>query len=148
MSIFLPLFFASIAAVGNAMFVYGQRRSGGESMNGLAFLGISVLLAGILSCISSPLLGSPQFLQIMRGNGRNLLWSGLGLFVTYIGFNLMYSRFGASPYVLYAVLSILTTTVFIGMIWLREPVNGYKVAAIAVAAVAVILYSMGQARSS
>lgn len=147
MNVFLPLFFAFIAAVGNAMFVYGQRRSG-ESTNGFAFLGISVLLAGVLSCITSPLLGAPEFMQIMRSSGRNLLWSGLGLFVTYIGFNLMYSRFGASPYVLYAVLSILTTTVFIGMIWLREPVNGYKIAAIVMATASVILYSIGQSRTS
>jgi len=54
------------------------------------------------------------------------LWtdlSGVGLFLTYPGFNLLYSRYGASQYVLYAVLSIITTTIIVGIWWLKEPVR-------------------------
>jgi drug/metabolite transporter (DMT)-like permease len=73
---------------------------------------------------------------------------GGGLFLTNLGFNLLYTRFGVSQYVLYAVLSILTTTVFIGLFWLHEPVNGYRLAAIVLALASVVLYSLGQSPTS
>ena len=74
--------------------------------------------------------------------------AGGGLFLTYLGFNLLYSRFGVSQYVLYAVLSIITTTVFVGIILLREPLNGYRIAAIVLALASIILYSLGQSTPS
>jgi drug/metabolite transporter (DMT)-like permease len=77
-------------------------------------------------------------------NGRNILLAGSGLFLTYLGFHLLYTRYGVSQYVLYAVLSILTTTVFVGIIWMREPVNGYRIAAIVLAMGSIVLYSLGQ----
>jgi drug/metabolite transporter (DMT)-like permease len=46
------------------------------------------------------------------------------------------------------VLSILTTTVFVGLFWLREPVNGYRLAAIVLALASVVLYSLGQSSTS
>jgi len=45
------------------------------------------------------------------------LVSGLGLFRTYICFHPLYSRFGASQYVLYAMLSIVTATIIAGVFW-------------------------------
>jgi len=79
-----------------------------------------------------------------------LIWallSGLGLFLTYLGFNLLYSRFGASQYVLYAVLSIITTTIVVGIWWLKEPVNLYQKVAIVLAIAAVVLFSVGQTKA-
>lgn len=147
MNVLSLILFALMAAVGNAMFVLAQRRSV-SSHNGLLFVGVSAVIAGLLSWACSPLLGAAEVTQLFRLNGRNLALSGAGLFITYIGFNLMFSRYGTSPYVLYAVLSILTTTVFVGMILLHEPVNFYKAVAIVLATASVILYSLGQARAS
>ena len=141
------LLFALVAAIGNAMFALGQRRSV-SAHNGLAFVGASAVVAAALAWLSAPLLGSTDLTGLLRSNGRNILLAGSGLYLTYLGFNLLYSRYGASQYVLYAVLSILTTTVFVGMIWLHEPVNGFKLAAIVLATASVILYSLGQARAS
>jgi len=143
MKILLPLCFALIAAIGNAMFALGQRRSS-VVHNGLVFVGASALVAAALALAFSPLRGNADLANLLRGNSRNILLAGGGLFLTYLGFNLLYSHFGVSPYVLYAVLSILTTTVFIGIFWLREPVNGYRIAAIVLALASVLLYSLGQ----
>lgn len=129
------------------MFAYGQRRSAGVQ-NGLAFVGASAIVAALLAWCASPLLGSIGFSSLASTNGRNVLLAGSGLFLTYLGFHLMYSRFGVAPYTVYAVLSILTTTVLVGILWLREPVNGYQVAAIVLALASVILYSFGQSASS
>ncbi|MDR3762971.1 MAG: transporter [Acidobacteriota bacterium] len=147
MNVLLPLLFAFVAAVGNAMFALGQRRSA-SAHNGLAFVGASAVVAATLAWLSSPLLGAPEVAQLVRLHGRNILLAGTGLFLTYLGFNLLYSRYGASQYVLYAVLSILTTTVFVGILWLHEPVNAYKLVAIVLATASVVLYSLGQARTS
>jgi len=147
MKILLPLFFALIAAVGNGLFALGQRRSAGIH-NGLAFVGAAAIVAAALAWLVSPLMGAVDLSQLLRNNSRNILLAGGGLFLTYLGFNLLYTRFGVSQYVLYAVLSILTTTVFVGLFWLREPVNGYQVAAIVLALASVVLYSLGQRATS
>jgi drug/metabolite transporter (DMT)-like permease len=147
MKIFLPLFFALIAAIGNAMFALAQRRSAGER-NGLVFVAISALIAAVLALAASPLFGKADLSTLVRTGGRDLLLAGAGLFICYLGFNLMYSRFGISPYILYAMLSILTTTVLVGMLWLKEPVNGYRLASLVLALASVILYSVGQSASN
>ena len=143
----LPLLFALIAAIGNALFAYAQKRSIGVQ-NGMAFVGAAALVAALLAWCVSPFLGSVCLPSLLRTNGRSILLAGVGLFLTYLGFHLLYSRFGVSPYVLYAVLSILTTTVLVGMLWLRESVNGYRLAAIVLAIASVLLYSLGQSKSS
>jgi drug/metabolite transporter (DMT)-like permease len=143
MKIFLPLLFALIAAVGNAMFALGQKRSAGTE-NGLAFVGVSALIATVLALSIAPFLGPMGLSAMVRAQARNLLLAGAGLFLTYLGFHLLYSHFGVSPYILYAVLSILTTTVVVGIVWLKEPVNGYRMGSIALALASVALYSLSQ----
>lgn len=145
MKILLPIFYACIAAVGNALFAYGQKQSAAAA-NGLLQVGGCALVAALLAFAASPLGGSlrPQELLAHRAT---LVLSGLGLFLTYLGFHLLYSRCGVASYVLYAVLSIATTTVFVGMWLLKEPMNLYHKAAVIAAVVAVVLYSLGQART-
>ena len=49
----------------------------------------------------------------------NYLWfiaSGTGFFLTFIGFYFLYTKFGASYYLLYAVISIITTSILVGII--------------------------------
>jgi drug/metabolite transporter (DMT)-like permease len=145
MNVILPILFATIAAVGNAMFALGQKRSVGID-NGLLFVGASALVAFSLASLAAPLLGPIAIGVLVRNNWRTVLMSGTGLFLTYVGFNLLYSRFGASHYVLYAVISIITTTVVIGFVLLKESVNGYHLGAIAAALLSIVLFSVGQAR--
>ena len=142
----LPIVFATIAAVGNAMFALGQKKSVGVE-NGLLFVGLSALVAVLFALLLAPLMGIFDVGNTLKGNWKAILLSGLGLFFTYLGFNLLYSRYGASQYVLYAVLSIITTTIIVGVFWLKEPVNVYHKVAIAVSIIAVVLFSIGQSKT-
>lgn len=141
MKLLWPILFASVAAIGNAMFALGQRQSGGA--NGLFFVSASAAVACALGLLFAPLLGPLEAAATVREHGKAVLTSGVGLFLTYLGFNLLYSRFGASYYVLYASISIVTTSVVVGMYWLNEPVNGLRLAGIGLAVASVVLFSMG-----
>lgn len=146
MKILLPIVFATIAAIGNAMFALGQKRSVGVE-NGILFVGISALIAFLFATLFAPLTGAFDVGNTVKGNWKALFLSGLGLFCTYLGFNLLYSRYGASRYVLYAVISIITTTLIVGVWWLKEPVNIYHKIGIALAIVAVLMFSIGQSKT-
>ena len=145
MKIILPILFAFIAAVGNAMFALGQKKSAGFE-NGLFFVAASAFVACLLAAVSSPLMGGIDFSDISKNYSKALFLSGSGLFLTYLGFNLLYSKFGVSQYVLYAVISIITTTIIIGVFWLKEPINVYHKIAIALAMIAVVFFSIGQSK--
>ncbi|MBI1297912.1 transporter [bacterium] len=137
---------AMLAAIGNALFVFGQRRS---EVATNPFIFISAVL---VICISLFALTVPFFDRSDLGRyvQRNVLWiviSGFGFYLTFVGFYFLYTRFGASYYVLYAVLSILTTTVFVGLVVFREQVNAFHLAAIGTAILTVVLFGIGQARS-
>jgi drug/metabolite transporter (DMT)-like permease len=142
----LPIVFAAIAAVGNALFALGQKKSAGVE-NGLLFVGVSALVAVLFALLFAPLIGAFDVAHTLKGHWHAVLLSGFGLFLTYLGFNLLYSRYGASQYVLYAVLSIITTTIVVGILWLKEPVNIYHKIAIAMAIGAVVLFSIGQSKA-
>jgi drug/metabolite transporter (DMT)-like permease len=142
----LPIIFAAIAAIGNAIFALGQKKSAGAK-NGLLLVGVSALVAALFAFFSAPLVGAFDLGDTLRENWKAVLLSGLGLFLTYLGFNLLYTRYGASHYILYAVLSIVTTTIVVGIFWLKEPVNVYYKLAIAMAMAAVVLFSIGQSKT-
>lgn len=145
MKIILPVLFAFIAAAGNALFAYGQRQSAGFG-NGLLFVGASASVACLLALLVSPAVGPVDLAGIAHHWGLVVV-SGAGLFFTYLGFNLLYSNFGVSPYILYAVISIVTTTVVVGFLLFKEPVNAYHLAAIVSAIATVILFSIGQSKA-
>jgi drug/metabolite transporter (DMT)-like permease len=144
--ILLPVVYATIAAVGNALFALGQRKSAGAE-NGLLFVGLSALVATAGALAFAPLIGPAHVGAALKAHWRAVLGSGLGLFLTYLGFNLLYTRYGASQYALYAVLSIITTTIGVGIVWLKEPVTIYHKLAIALALAAVVLFSIGQSKT-
>lgn len=137
--------FATVAAVGNALFTYGQKKSANFE-NGLLFVSASALIAFLFAAVLSPIFGEIQIGTIARNYWKPLLCSGGGLFLTYLGFNLLYSRFGVSQYVLYAVISIITTTIIVGVWWLKEPINIYHMLSIGLAVISVFLFSLGQSR--
>jgi drug/metabolite transporter (DMT)-like permease len=146
MKFLLPIFFATIAAVGNALFALGQKKSVGVE-NGLLFVGASAVVAVLLALIFAPLTGPFDLGNTLKENWKPLLLSGLGLFLTYFGFNLLYAKYGASQYALYAVLSIITTTIIVGIFWLKEPANIYHKIAIILSIFAVVLFSIGQSKT-
>jgi drug/metabolite transporter (DMT)-like permease len=63
--------------------------------------------------------------------------------LTYIGFNLLYSKYGASNYILYAVLSIITTSIIVGVVMFKESFNAYHWLAFGSSITTVALFAMG-----
>jgi len=107
-----PLLFATIAAVGNALFVYGQRGSA-PSPNAYLFMFSAVTVCTVLFGIA--VARAPGDFGFVAANARFILISGAGFFVTFIGFYLLYSNYGATQYVLYAIISIMTTSIGVGV---------------------------------
>ncbi len=112
--------------------------------NSLVFIGLSAILCVFLIFMVIPFMqGKAEILKVIKINWPWIILSGMGLFLTYLGFNLLYSRFGTSSYVFYAVLSIITTSIILGVFIFKERLNLYHLLAGAFAIVAIILYAIG-----
>lgn len=142
MNIWGPLAFALIAAIGNAIFVAGQKKAIPFD-NPLVFIALAAIACVFLMLLFVPLFGQPKYLEALKQNGSWAILSGVGLFVTYLGFNLLYSRYGASNYVIYAVLSIITTSVIVGVVIFKETFNAYHWLALFSSIVTVVLFAVG-----
>lgn len=145
MKILLPVVFATIAALGNALFTLGQKKSANVE-NELLFISICVFITFITAFCTAPFTGEFNIINTVKSNWRASCLSGIGLFFTFLGFNLLYSKYGATQYVLYAVISIITTTLLVGVLWLKETVNAYHMIAMVLALFAVIMFSVGQSK--
>jgi len=138
------LLFAGIAAIGNALFVYGQRRSAAAN-NPFIFMTGAVIVCSILFVAISTIFRTKEDIAYLSTNSHSVIISGVGFFITFIGFYLLYSQYGAVYYVVYAVLSIITTSVGVGILIFREPFNPYQAGALVLAILAIVLFSYGQA---
>jgi drug/metabolite transporter (DMT)-like permease len=141
-----PVLFASLAAIGNAIFVYGQRGAA-PAENPFLFMGFAVLACLAFFTVAIVVCKTPDDAAYLADNWRMILLSGFGFFVTFIGFFLLFNKFGASQYTLYAVISILTTSIGIGVIVYRESINAYQIAGTALAVAAIVLFSYGKAKA-
>ena len=142
MKILWPLFFAFIAAFGNAMFAAGQKKAV-VFENMLPFIVISVLVSVFLIILLAPLLGPTDYPRVIKQNWVWAIVTGVGLFLTYLGFNLLYTKYGASNYILYAVLSIITTSIIVGVVIFKEAFNYYHWGALVGSIVTIILFTIG-----
>lgn len=115
MNIYGPLIFALTAAIGNAMFAAGQKKAVAFD-NPFTFIALAAMVCVFLTVAAAPLFGQPNYSSVAKANGWWAVLSGTGLFLTYLGFNLLYSKYGASNYILYAVLSIITTSIIVGVV--------------------------------
>ncbi|MGP1561583.1 MAG: hypothetical protein ACTTIC_05780 [Helicobacteraceae bacterium] len=138
MKAFLPIVFASIAAVGNAIFALAQSKNAGAA-GSLVFVSLSVLVAAVFGFLAAFIFGEFNAVAVFKQHYKAVFLSGFGLFLVYVGFNLLYSS-GVSSYILYAVISIFTTTIIVGILWLGEPISVQKIAAIILALASVVLF--------
>jgi drug/metabolite transporter (DMT)-like permease len=141
-----PLAYALFAAVGNALFVWAQRGAG-RADNPFLFTFAAVIACALLFLPAALLYKTPADGSYVIGHSFNIAAAGLGFFMTFVGFFLLYSSYGASAYVLYATLSILTTTFVVGVLIYREPFNAYQAAAVLFAMAAIALYTYGQSKN-
>jgi drug/metabolite transporter (DMT)-like permease len=55
----------------------------------------------------------------------------------------LYSQYGASNYILYAVLSIITTSVIVGVVIFKETFNIYHWLALLSSIITIALFTLG-----
>jgi drug/metabolite transporter (DMT)-like permease len=142
-----PLLFAFLAACGNAVFVYAQRGAL-PSSNPFLFMMYVVVAGAVLFSIAAGLWGMDGSLDYVAANARHILLGGAGFFTTYVGFYLLFSGYGAAQYALYATLSILTTSLGVGVLLYREPMNIWQVVAIGLAIASIALWTYGRSLGS
>lgn len=142
MNILGPVLFSLIAAVGNAIFAAGQKKAVVFD-NPFSFIVLTVSVCIVLTAILAPFFGQPNYSEQIRQNGAWIALSGVGLCITYIGFNLLYSHYGASNYIIYAVLSIITTSIILGFWLFKETFNIYHWLAFLLSIVTIVLFTIG-----
>ena len=135
--------FAGLAAIGNAVFVYGQR-SATVSPNPYLYMAAAIFVCLVMFVTATLISNNGDIKSYLSNNMAPVIIGGVGFFITFIGFYLMYSRVGANSYVVYACLSIITTSIGVGMIIFREPYNQYHIIAIIFAVLAVCFFGYGQ----
>lgn len=142
MKILGPLFFSFIAALGNALFAAGQKKAVGFD-NSFVFIAMAAIICVTLTLMTAPLLGPINYLSSFKTNWLWALLSGIGLFLTYLGFNLLYTNYGASNYILYAVISIITTSIVVGVVLFKETFNIYHWFAFGGSIITVFFFTLG-----
>ncbi|MEJ2669452.1 MAG: transporter [Gammaproteobacteria bacterium] len=142
MNYFGLLAVALLAAIGNAMFAAGQKKAVGID-NPFTFISLSICVCLFFLISVAPFLGSVNYWASLKQNGVWVVLSGMGLFFAYIGFYFLYSRYGVSSYILYAVMSIITTSVVVGVFIFKEKFNVYHWLAFFTSMATVALFAWG-----
>ncbi len=143
----LALLIASAGASGNAFFAWCQRKSMLDT-SPLVFVAMAAAtyLFGALVTVAVLARANPG--QVTLAGWPWAVGGGLGLYITVLCFYFLYTRFGTAYYALYAVLAILTTTLFVGQVVLWEPINRFHLISIALAIGAVVTFSLASNRST
>ena len=76
------LLFAGIAAIGNALFVYGQRRAAAAN-NPFIFSTGAVIVCSILFVAVTMIFRTKGEIDYLSNNSLSVLLSGVGFFVTF-----------------------------------------------------------------
>lgn len=135
--------FAALAALGNAVFVFGQKKTEAVS-NPAYFYLFALTICLLLFMITLFFWPKIQAGAYLERNWIGILAGGAGCYLTFIGFYFLFTKFGASYYSLYAVLSILTTSILLGVVFFREAFNLYYGLSVAAALLTVLFFSLGQ----
>jgi len=138
----IAILLALFSAIGNAMFAFGQKKSM-VSANPFIFLIFTLLVCLALFIIAYQFAPPVQIQAFITENYRWFLISGIGFFCTFIGFYFLYTRFGTSYYVVYAVLSIITTSIIVGIVIFREVFNFYHGLSVITALLTIFFFYLG-----
>lgn len=136
---------ALLAAVGNGLFAYGQRRAEVVA-NPFLFILSALIVCAVAFGISMPFMPGVDGIAYLRRNWPWALVSGAGFYLTFLGFYFLYSRFGASHYAV-SRRTLHTYHIRLGgdHPYARAD-GGFHLAAIACALLTVLLFSIGQSR--
>lgn len=117
-------FLALIAAIGNALYALGQKKA--VTHENPFLFGVFSLFAGAILLAGVSAFFNKQGLNTYIAN--NIGWfivSGSGYLLLNIGLYFLYRNFGASYYLLYAILSIITTSILLAILVFGEKINFY-----------------------
>ncbi len=141
-----PFIFALIAAIGNAFFALGQKKAG-TSGHPVLFM-VFTLLVSIASVLSlSWMFPKMELSKFLQFNYKWFTISGIGFTATFLGFYFLFNKYGTSYYTLYAVLSILTTSILVGLVFFREDFNWYYAMAILTALSTIFFFYLGSTKT-
>lgn len=134
---------AFLAAIGNAIFTYGNKTAHAEeSPFGFVLLTFLISAAAMAALmVFQPPRDPIAFTKLNIGPA---LWAGIGTAITYVGFYILYSKYGASFYALYGMLAMLTTSIFLAIVILKERFNWSIGVSIGLAGVALGFFLYGQ----
>ncbi|QQE12104.1 transporter [Planctomycetota bacterium] len=138
-----PLLFALIAALGNTLYVAGQKKSAPID-NPIATNLFTLIFALSFTAIAFPFFLKQGTIGAIRDHIFWIVLSGFGLFIVYIGFNLLYTTYGPYVYPIYAVLSILLTAFILGVVIFHEPFNFFHALALLSAILTVFFFAIAQ----
>lgn len=134
---------AFVAAIGNAIFTYGNRRADASDSPFGFILGLLLVAAAIIGVIA--LFGAPKDSgDFLRRNAPGMIIGGVGTAITYVGFFWLYSRYGAGYNTLYGMLALLTTSIGVGIFVFREAFNIWHGVSILCAILALAAFLTGQ----
>jgi drug/metabolite transporter (DMT)-like permease len=136
------LAFAVLASLGNAIFVYGNRKAG-DAANPFIYIMGGLIVAAVLLGLLSPLMpGSAS--ETIRRQGVWMVVTGVGTVITFVGFFYLFGRYGAAQYAVYAMLSLIVTSIGVGAVIFKEQVNLWHGGAILFALISLGLFFKGQ----
>jgi drug/metabolite transporter (DMT)-like permease len=137
------LVLALTAAIGNALYALGQKKAV-QHENPFVFGVFSLFTGSVLLSFVSLFFNTNNIGVFFV---KNLKWfgiSGLGYVLLNIGLYFLYRNFGASYYSLYAVLSIMTTSILLATIVFNEKMNFYYWVSLVLAALTIFFFLKGQ----
>jgi len=138
-----PLLIAIAASMGNALFIYSQRASP-EAPNPFLFSTGTVISAALFCGMASYFFRSEADVHYMDSAWPYMLLAGFGVFITFVGFFVLHTQFGASQYSLVAVSSIFSVSIFVGIVIFKESFNWVQAIATILAVGSLILFSIGR----
>lgn len=133
---------ALLAAIGNAMVTYGQKKSG-PFHNPYFYGGASLLLAGMIMIGIACFFKMEDWQQFIRMNFGWICMAASGLVILNIFLYLLFRWYGASYYTLYSVLAVLTTSILLSVAILKEPMNKWYWISILFAVLSIFFFMKG-----
>ncbi|MFA8449224.1 MAG: EamA family transporter [Bacteroidales bacterium] len=136
------ILFALVAAIGNGIYAWGVKKVE-PSSNPFLFVSWVLLTSTIISFIIAFSFDRNEYYSYFITNKWWIIIAAVGFTITQIGFYLLFQNFGTSQYVLYAVFSILTTSIVVGIFIYHENFNLYHFFAIVTAIATIVLFVLG-----
>lgn len=115
---------ALTAAIGNALYAFGQKKAISHE-NPFLFGVCSLFVGAALLAVVSLFFNKENVASYVIENSKWFVFSGSGYVLLNIGLYFLYRNYGASYYLLYAILSILTTSILLAALVFGEKMNVY-----------------------